>query len=112
MPSLVWAEVSTWRSMTVTFIGLAPYSRGQSGEGFQRIVDQDLAQQMIGQAVGQRVLVVEMPVRVVGGEQQHLVGTDLLDDALQLIGARWRIERLDGQAHVFARVGRGRFLQP
>ena len=55
------------------------------GIGLQCVVDQNLAQQVLGQAVGQRVLVVEMPVRIVGGEQQHVVGADLLDDALQLV---------------------------
>jgi hypothetical protein len=62
-------------------------------------------QQAFGQAVRQRVLVIEVPVRIVGREQQHFVRADLVDDAQQLLGFRRRVERLDGQPYMLTRIG-------
>src|SRR5690349_2832657 len=112
MPSFVCDEVSAWRSMTVTFIGFSPYSRGKTGIGGEWVVDEDLAHEAIRQVVWQCIAAIEVPVRVVGGEQQHLVRADLLDESLQLIGARRCIERLDGQAHMLTRISRRSLFEP
>ena len=51
--------------------------------GVERIVDQHFLDCAPAQPVRQDVLAVELPVRIVGREQQELVGADVLDDARQ-----------------------------
>src|SRR4051812_23574566 len=93
-----WVAGSGVRSRTVTFIGSSPSYRRrasvlrQSRVGFQRIIDADLACQVGRQASRQRVVAVEMPVRIVGGEQQHPVGAELFEDGEELRLGGGRVE--------------------
>ena len=56
-----------------------PWSSLRAIIGRQRIVDHDLAPQRRRNACRHRVVAVELPVRIVRGEQQHIVGTQMFD---------------------------------
>ena len=71
-----------------------------------------LLAQRRGDAGGEGVGAVEMPVRVVGGEQQHVVVADLVEDARHAGGVGRRVGGLQGDAHVFADELGGRAVDP
>ena len=52
----------------------------QPRKGFKRIVGAHARDETGRQMRRHRIVAVELPVRVVGREQEHLVGADLLDD--------------------------------
>src|SRR5262245_65626512 len=55
----------------------------QTRKGVEGIVDGKAANGLLRKPVGQDVLAVEMPVRVIGREQQHEVADDMLERASQ-----------------------------
>ena len=55
---------------------------------------------------------VELPVRIVAGEQQHAIGADLVDQILDAGAVGRRVERLRRQADVLAHQLRRRLLDP
>src|SRR5262245_32930669 len=72
-----------------------------------RVVDKHLGKQWRGEAVRHGPVALELPVRIVGREQEHLVGVYHFDDAHDSLGI-WRIERLGGEPYVLAHdLGRG-----
>src|SRR4051794_37858637 len=69
---------------------------------FERIILAHPRDDMVRQMRRYRVVAIELPVRIVGGKQQHLVGADLVDDVGDALRIRRTIERLRGQADVIA----------
>src|SRR5260370_23168369 len=65
----------------------------QPRKGFERIVGTHTRYQAGRQMRRHRVVAVELPVRIVGGEQEHLVGADLLDDVGDSCRVRRTVER-------------------
>src|SRR3984893_8929651 len=68
------------RKLAITCLAMA--LRGLPGEtaiGRKRIVAPDLAVQLLRNARRHDVVAVELPVRKVGREQQHVVGLHVLD---------------------------------
>src|SRR6266436_9487106 len=63
-----------------------------------RIVHHDLAREVIGDPDGKEIVALELPMRVVGGKQQELVGAQMIDDTAHDVGGFRRVERLHGQA--------------
>src|ERR1700731_3436314 len=59
-----------------------------------RIVRHDLAGEVRRDALGQEIVAVELPMRVVGGKQQQLVGPQMIDDAADDVGGIRGVERL------------------
>ena len=84
----------------------------EAGIGGERIVDQDLPAQGGRQAGGQHVVAVELPVRKIGREQQHVVGLQLVHDSPN-VRRRWRrVKGLDRQPDVVAHEFLGRAVDP
>src|SRR6185437_15025897 len=54
------------------------------------------------QAFGQHVAALELPVRIVGREQDHVLGADMVEDALEPSLLRRFIHRLQGEAYMIA----------
>ena len=55
-----------------------------------------------GQMRRHRIVTVELPVRIVGRKQEHLVGTDLLDHVGDANSIRRPVKRLHGDADMVA----------
>src|SRR5262249_39929815 len=71
----------------------------QTRKGVEGIVDGKPANGLLRKPVGQGVLAVEMPVRVIGREQQHAVAADMLERARQdLLLTRPDVDQLDRHA--------------
>src|SRR5580692_1400679 len=69
---------------------------GETAIGRQRIVAPDLAVQLLRNAGRHDVVAVELPMREIRREQQHVVGLHMLDqlgDGSRIVGP---VERLDG----------------
>src|SRR5690349_2777317 len=118
MPSRVSAALSSLgrRSITSTgaFIAQSPSSKGllQARIGFQWIIDANALHQRRRQAGWQHGVAVELPVRIVRGEQQHVVAVDHLDDAVEYIAVAGRIDWLYGEPNIFTDDLRRRPLYP
>src|ERR1700730_4830254 len=80
--------------------------------GRARIVHHDLAREVARNARGEEIIAVELPMRVVGGEQQELVRTQMIDHAADDVGGIRSVERLDGQAEMVAENIPRRALEP
>src|ERR1700678_1349017 len=111
-PVKLWLLVSGLRSRTVTFIASSPVSdtsvgSGQTRIGFQRVVDQDLPDQVLWQAARHSVGALEVPMRIVRREQQHPFAANLFDYGLDLALLVRVVERLDCQADMLANDLRG-----
>src|SRR5882724_3776736 len=77
----------------------------QSRKGFKRIVGAHARDETFWQARRHRIVALELPVRVIGREQEHFLRADLVDDILDSGRIRRRIERLHGDAKVLADDG-------
>ena len=78
--------------------GMSAHSDPRVGRA--RIVDHDLAHQLARQPFGQHGVAVELPVRIVGGEQQHLVRSHVVHQPLEHLRRRRPVAWRDGQPHV------------
>src|SRR5258706_1485351 len=67
-----------------------------------RIVHHDLAGEVVGDTGGKEIIVVELPMRVIGGKQQEFVRAQMIDDTADDVGGFRRIERLHGQTEMIA----------
>src|SRR5262249_35210762 len=105
-PRWLWLMASGLRSSAVMSMSGSPFlCLGWSVQpriGCQRVVDQQFGQHIVWQSGGDGIDAFEVPVRVVRREQQHLIGTDLVDDGLNQRLVRRIIERLRRQADVLA----------
>ena len=66
--------------------GSEPELSGEARVGLERVVDQDFLHEAGRQTVGQGVIAIELPVRVVGGEQQNFVRADFFQYPVELPG--------------------------
>src|ERR1700730_1299475 len=80
--------------------------------GRARIVHHDLAREVPRNAGREEIIAVELPMRVVGGEQQKLVRTQMIDHAADDVGGIRSVERLDGKAEMVAENIPRRALDP
>src|SRR5258706_7336430 len=67
-----------------------------------RIVHHDLAREVIGDAGGKEIIVVELPMRVIGGKQQEFVPAQMIDDTADDVRGFPRIVPLHGQTGTIA----------
>src|ERR1700730_19017779 len=68
------------RKLAITCLAMALHGLpGETAIGRKRIVVPDLAVQLLRNARRHDVVAVELPVRKVGREQQHVVGLHVLD---------------------------------
>src|ERR1700687_4813654 len=91
---------STGRSMTSlmrsSLGGLC--GEAQPRKGFKRIIGTHARYDAGRQMRRYRVIAVELPVRIIGREQEHLVRIDHVDDVGNAFGVGRTVERLGGQA--------------
>src|SRR5580693_1685867 len=88
---------STGRSMTSLMrfsLGSGLCGEFQPRKGFKRIVFTHARNETGGQMRRDRVVAVELPVRIIGREQEHLVGADHVDDVGDALGVGWAVEGL------------------
>ena len=116
MPRRAGVALSVFGSLTATFIARSPWRQrpAQCAAGNKWPTDcrRELLHQTLREALGQHVLRIIMPMRVVGREQQDIVGADMLQHALQHCGFRRSVVRLQGETDMPAHQGRGRFGRP
>src|SRR4051812_11532872 len=118
MPSRVSAALSSLGRCSITstgaFIAQSPSSKGllQARISLQRIIDADTLHQCGRKAGRQNGVAVELPMRIVRREQQHVVAVDHLDDAVEYIAVARRINWLYGKPNIFADDLRRRSLYP
>src|SRR6476660_9386959 len=74
----------------------------QPRKGFKRIIGAHARDDTIRQMRRHRIVAVELPVRIVGREQEHLVGADLLDHIGDACGIGRTVERLHRDADMVA----------
>src|SRR6202451_4042534 len=89
------------RSAAMTCLAMA--LRGLLGEtavGRQRIVAPDLAVQLLRNARRHDVVAVELPMRKIRREQQHVVGLHVLDQFCHRRRIVPAVERLNSQPHM------------
>src|SRR5882724_13174529 len=92
---------STWRSMTSLMRSpLRSCGEREPRKGFKRIVGTHARYDTCRQIRRYRVIAVELPVRVIGGEQEHPVRIDHVDDVGNAFRIARAVERLRGQANV------------
>src|SRR6202012_4339530 len=84
----------------------------QPRKGFQRIVGTHTRHDALRQMRRYRVVAVELPVRIIRREQEHLVGADLFDDVFDALRVGRSVERLHGDADVVADDGGRLALDP
>src|SRR6476661_4190421 len=84
----------------------------QPREGFERVISAHSRNDTRRQMRRHRIVTVELPVRIVGRKQEHLVGADLLDHVSDTGGIRRPIERLHGDADMVANDGSRLALDP
>jgi hypothetical protein len=83
--------------------GMFALDLAQARIGRARVIDQNLGDHSIGQPVRQHLVAVELPVRIVGREQQKIVATDMFERAGKLLRVVFRqIERLERESHALA----------
>src|SRR5262245_58304500 len=97
------------RKPVPTFALARPFGSGhalsrelQPRKGLERIVDAHARHDVFRQMRRDGVVAVELPMRIVRREQEHLVGADLVDDIGDTGRIRRRIERLHGDADMIA----------
>src|ERR1700735_1614573 len=74
----------------------------ESAVGGVGIVDRDLANELWRKTVRDDVLAIEMPMRIVGREQQDFIRPEMVEDPLDNRRIRWSVERLQRQPHPLA----------
>src|SRR3954447_21827159 len=90
------------RSMTSLMRNSGLVGERQPRKRLQRVVDAHLRDNAIRKVRRDRIVAVELPVRIVGREQEHLFRADLVDDLLDASGVARRIKRLHGDAEILA----------
>src|SRR6185503_13463543 len=109
MRSRLWAATSSarmGRSMTSLMRSSFDFQNScgelQPRKSFKRVVGTHPRDDAGRQMWRHRIVAVELPVRIIGREQEHLVGADLLDDVGDAGRIRRAVERLHGDADMVA----------
>src|SRR5712664_4590126 len=113
----LWVEASwssTGRSMTSLMRSSFLRSCGEREprKCFKRIVGTHARYDACRQMRRYRVIAVELPMWVIGGEQEHLVRVDHVDDVCNAFRIGRTVERLRGQADVVAHDRRRLAIDP
>src|SRR5882757_1792865 len=102
----VFSCSSSGRSMTSlmrsSFESKTLCGESKPRKGFKRIVGAHARYDTGRQMRRYRVVAVELPVRIIRREQEHLVGADHVDDGGDAGRIGRRVERLRGEADVVA----------
>src|SRR5580704_10973369 len=102
--SLILAN-DLFRKTGFHFFGSCASIQFQPRESLQRIVRAHARYDVRRQMRRQRIVAVELPVRIVGREQEHFFRADLLDDVGDAARIARTVERLHGDADMVADDG-------
>src|SRR5690554_6024487 len=77
-----------------------PWSASKSGIGGKNVIAKKLAYRGFGEALRQHVETLEIPMRIIRGEQQHIVAQHMVERLGDVRRIVWSIERLRGDTNM------------